>query len=176
MSWFLLSLYSFADVFSLLFLSVLPPHISNHIQPVLSSVWSLCNSPLQVHCWKLTTTKSFINLPLHFVTPFGITCRNNRWSLGPANCLQGVLFGEWLRTIIMFCFFTDKDAVEKRLYVLQQQGYIYSTWRDIWWKCITSTKNINITTTTARVTTWCLSHWTSVRGACNVTDVLPCAT
>jgi len=23
--------------------------------------------------------------------------------------------------------FTDKDAVEKRLYVLQQQGYIYST-------------------------------------------------
>lgn len=27
---------------------------------------------------------------------------------------------------ILFCF-TDKDAVEKRLFVLQQQGYIYAT-------------------------------------------------
>lgn len=25
------------------------------------------------------------------------------------------------------CFIIDKDAVEKRLYVLQQQGYIYAT-------------------------------------------------
>ena len=32
-----------------------------------------------------------------------------------------------MTNISFFFYFTDKDAVEKRLYILQKQGYIYST-------------------------------------------------
>jgi serine/threonine-protein kinase ULK2 len=30
------------------------------------------------------------------------------------------------KLLLIFCYFADKDAVEKRLFVLQQQGYIYA--------------------------------------------------